>query len=164
MECAKPQKEHEWLQQLVGEWTYESEMNCGPDQPPLKTVGKEVVRPLGAPGGFWVLCEGSGDCPGMGMAFVQFCFGYDPAKQRFVGTFIGTMMPQLWIYDGELDAAARVLTLHTEGPSFTQEGKLAKYKDVIEIKGPDHRVLTSHALVEDGKWTQFMESHYRRRA
>ncbi len=22
---AKPQKEHEWLQKLIGEWTYESE-------------------------------------------------------------------------------------------------------------------------------------------
>ncbi|UUZ78076.1 DUF1579 domain-containing protein [Polaromonas sp. P1(28)-13] len=58
---AEPQKEHQWLQQLLGEWTYESEMQMAPGQPPLKSAGKESVRALG---GLWVLCEGSGEMPG----------------------------------------------------------------------------------------------------
>ena len=37
--------------------------------------------------------------------------GYDPRKKRFVGTFVGSMMTNLWIYDGELDKDERVLTL-----------------------------------------------------
>jgi hypothetical protein len=71
-------------------------------------------------------------------------------------------MSQLWIYEGTLDATGKVLTLDTEGPSFTQEGKLAKYQDIIEIKDQDHRLLSSQMLGDDGKWHRFMEAHYRR--
>lgn len=39
----QPQKEHQWLQKLVGEWTYESEALMGPDQPPVKSTGTETV-------------------------------------------------------------------------------------------------------------------------
>ena len=29
MQMPEPQKEHQWLQKLVGEWTYESEASWG---------------------------------------------------------------------------------------------------------------------------------------
>ena len=44
--------------------------------------------------------------------------GYDPVQKRFVGTFIGSMMTHMWIYNGTLDAAGKVLTLDTEGPGL----------------------------------------------
>jgi len=88
--------------------------------------------------------------------------GYDPQKKRYVGTFIGSMMTHLWVYDGALDAAERVLTLDAEGPSMAAEGKMAKYQDVIELKSDDHRMLTSHVLGDDGTWHQFMTANYRR--
>ena len=40
---AETQKQHRWLQQLVGEWTYESDCNMGPDQPKVKFKGTETV-------------------------------------------------------------------------------------------------------------------------
>ena len=43
------------------------------------------------------------------------------------------------------------------------DGKLAKYRDVIEPKSDDHRVLTSHVQGEDGSWQSFMTAHYRRK-
>lgn len=156
----EPQKEHKWLQKLVGEWTYETEASMGPGKPPEKATGSESVRTLGD---LWVLCEGRGEMPGGGMADTLMTLGYDPEKKRFVGTWIGSMMTWLWIYDGSLDAAQRVLTLESDGPDFEIEGKLAKYWDVIEWKSDDHRVLTSHVLGEDGKWNQFMTANYRRK-
>ena len=42
------------------------------------------------------------------------------------------------------------------------EGKMAKYKDVLEFKSDDHRLLTSHVLGDDGKWNQVMTTNYRR--
>jgi hypothetical protein len=156
---AEPQKEHQWLQQLVGEWTYEAEATMEPGQPPSKLEGSESVRSLG---GVWILAEGQGEMPGCGAATTVLTLGYDPQKQRYVGTWIGSMMTHLWVYDGTLDAAGRVLTLNAEGPHMAAEGKLAQYKDVIEFKSEDHRVLTSHMLGEDGEWHGFMTAHYRR--
>lgn len=33
---AEPQKEHEWLNKLVGNWTFEAECFMGPGQPTMK--------------------------------------------------------------------------------------------------------------------------------
>jgi uncharacterized protein DUF1579 len=157
---AEPQKEHQWLQRLVGEWTYESAATMGPDTPPVACGGNESVRTVG---GLWILAEGQGEMPGSGPWTSLMTLGYDPQKKRFVGTFVGSMMTNLWVYDGELDQAERVLTLNAEGPDFTQPGKTAQYKDVIELKDDDHRMLTSHALGDDGQWHQFMTANYQRK-
>lgn len=156
----QPQKEHQWLQKLVGEWTYEIEAMMEPDQPSVKSTGTETVRSLG---GLWVLAEGQGEMPGCGAATTLMTLGYDPQKQRYVGTWIGSMMTYLWVYDGELDAGETVLTLNSDGPVMTGEEKLGKYKDAIEFKSNDHRVLTSHMLRDDGQWQHFMTAHYWRK-
>jgi Protein of unknown function (DUF1579) len=157
---SEPQKEHQWLQQLVGEWTYESDCIMEPGQPRSKFKGSERVRSLG---GLWILAEGQGEMPGGGTATTVMTLGYDPQKQRYVGTWIGSMMTYLWVYDGEPDTAGRVLTLNAEGPHMVAEGKMARYKDVIEFKSEDHRVLTSHMLGDDGEWHEFMTANYRRK-
>lgn len=154
------QKEHQWLQKLVGEWTYESEMPAEAGKPAEKFVGTETVRPLGE---VWVLGEGQGKEPDGSIARTQVTLGYDPHKKRYVGTWIGSMMTHLWIYDGELDASERVLTLNAEGPSMTGDGTMTQYKDVIEIKSDDHRTLTAHVLGSDGAWQQLMTMSYHRK-
>jgi hypothetical protein len=159
---AEPQKEHLWLEKLVGDWTYESEAPMAPDQPPSKFTGTESVRSLG---GVWFVCEGrgdSGETPEEAMTTIM-SLGYDPVRKRYVGTFIGSMMTHLWLYEGELDPTGKILTLDSEGPSFTDQGKMGKYKDSIEFKSDDHRVLTSNFLGDDGKWQEFMTAHYRRK-
>jgi hypothetical protein len=161
MMLPEPQAEHHWLQKLVGEWAYEHEAKMAPDQPPAKFTGTETVRTLG---GLWVLCEGRNEMPGA-TATTLMTLGFDPQKKRFVGTFIGSMMTYLWIYDdGELDSSGKVLTLNAEGPSFAGDGKMVMYKDVIEFKSDDHRTLTSSTPGPDGTWQSFMTAHYRRKA
>ena len=156
---AEPTKEHEWLKQLIGEWTYEGECSGGPGQPSMKSTGTESVRTLG---GFWIVAEGKGEMPGGGPATTTMTVGYDTIRKGYRGTWVGSMMPYLWVYEGTMDASGRILTLASEGPSFSGDGTLAKYEDVIEIVGPDHRMLRGRVLGPDGTWNEFMQTHYRR--
>ena len=158
MEKVEPSNEHRWLAKLVGEWTSEARMSMGAEAQTCR--GSESVRTLGD---LWVLCEGTGDMPGCGTAKMLMTLGYDPAKRRFVGTWVGSMMTHMWVYDGTLDASQRILTLESEGPSMTGDGKIGRYRDVIELKSNDHRTLTSHAQGPDGSWQSFMTAEYRRR-
>ena len=155
---AEPQEQHKWLEKMVGDWTSEMECSMGPDQPLQKHTGEESVRSLG---GLWMLCEGKSEMPGGGCGITQMTLGYDPAKKKFVGTFIGSMMSNLWIYEGEL--SGNKLTLDTEGPNFSGAGGLSKYQDAIEFKSDDHRTLTSSMPGPDGKWVTFMTANYRRK-
>jgi hypothetical protein len=132
----------------------------GPDTPPISCDGTESVRSIG---GLWIVAEGQGAMPGSPPWTSLLTIGYDPQTKRFVGTFIVSIMAYLWVYDGELDEAEKVLTLNAEGPDLTQPGKTTKYKDVIEFKSDDHRLFTSHALGDDGQWRQFMTANYRRK-
>lgn len=160
----EPQKEHQWLEKLVGEWTVETEATMGPGKPPEKFAGTESVRSVG---GLWVVCEGHGEMPGAGMSTSLTTIGYDPQQSQFVGTFVGSMMTNLWNYKGSLNPDETVLTLEADGPAMPDdgkmvEGKMATYQDVIEMKSDDHRVMTSRVLRDDGEWQEFMTSHYRR--
>ena len=157
---AKPQQEHEWLQQLVGEWDYEGECMMGPDQPPMKNTGTCSTRSLG---GLWLLCEGTGEMPGGEMMNSIITLGYDPQKQRYVGNFIASMMTHMWLYEGTRDASGKVLTLNTEGPSMTGDGTMATYQDIVTVESKDHWILSSQAKGPDGQWMKFMTAHYRRK-
>ena len=155
----EPTKEHAWLKQLIGNWTYAGECNVGPDQPTMKSSGTETVRPLGD---LWIVAEGSGEMPGGGAARTMMTLGYDATGKIYRGTWIGTMMPHLWVYEGRMDADKRILTLAADGPSMSGDGTMQRYEDIIEIVDEDHRIMRGRVLGSDGKWTHFMQTHYRR--
>jgi Protein of unknown function (DUF1579) len=154
----EPQQEHQWLNKLVGEWTYEIEVEQ--EDSSEKATGTENVRSLD---GIWIVAEGQGEMPECGAVTTMVTLGYNPETKRYVGTWIGSMMTHLWVYDGELDADENVLNLDSEGPAMSGEAKMAKYRDVIAFKSDDYRVITSHFLGDDGKWQRFMTAHYRRK-
>ncbi len=155
------EKEHDWLKQLVGEWEMESEMVSGPGQPAQKIKGIESVRTVG---GLWVFAQSKG-CTPMGVPMTAvLTLGFDPQKKKYVGTWIDSHLNHLWLYEGTIDPTGKILTLETEGPDMKDITKRAKYRDVLEIKSKDHKVLTSSTLGEDGKWTTFMTANYRRKS
>jgi hypothetical protein len=151
---AEPQKEHEWLKRLVGKWTYEGEAT-GPDGT-MQSSGTETIRSLGD---LWIVAEGTtqmDDIP----ASTLMTLGFDPQKKQFVGTWLGSTMTKLWVYDGWLEG--NTLTLEAEGPSFESPEKTAKYRDIIEIVNEGHRLFRSQIQTADGSWQQFMSTDYRR--
>ncbi|MFD1327527.1 DUF1579 domain-containing protein [Mycoplana ramosa] len=149
--------QHHWLHRLLGDW------DCSADAiaaPPKNSTWTEHVRPLG---GYWVLCEGRGLMPDGQEGETLMTLGYDPARDRYIGTWIGSMMNYLWHYDGVLEPTGNLLTLHSEGPDFKTEGKRVPYQDIITFIDDRHRTLTALVHKNDGSWEKMMEMHYWRR-
>lgn len=152
-EPPKPAKEHEWLQQLVGEWTTHIEAVAAPGEAPQKSEVTETGRSLG---GFWVLVETKSP------AYTGILtLGYDPEKKHYVGTWVDSTGSTMWHYKGTLEGNS--LTLEAEGPAMDlPAGKLAKYRDVIEVKGKDEKTLTS-LREKDGKWIAYATAKAKRK-
>lgn len=155
-----PQPQHEWLQRLVGEWTLESESRMAPDKPLETFKGTEAVRSLG---GLWIIAEGEADMPGGTHGRSVMTLGFDSDTGRFVGTWIGTMMTNLWVYDGELNEDQTKLELLCDGPAMDGSGGKDRYRDVIEMTGENERTTRSSVLREDGSWQEFVTMRYRRK-
>lgn len=153
----EPSAEHRWLQRLVGEWTFE--MEPAPGQPEI--TGSETVRALGD---IWYLAEGTHQVAGGKPHRSLMTLGFDSNKKRFVGTWFGSMMTHLWVYDGQLSEDGSKLNLDCEGPSMSGDGSMLPYRDVIEVKSDDQRILRGLVKEDDGSWREFMVTHYRRRA
>ena len=63
------------------------------------------------------------------------------SKKRFVGTWIESMMTYLWVSSGEPMRPVSCSRSAPKGLAMTGDGKMAQYKDVIEIKSDDRRTL-----------------------
>jgi hypothetical protein len=154
--AAKPLKEHDALQRLVGQWRTEARM---PDGSVEKHEGTEIVRSLG---GLWFIAEGHhGKLPDGSDATTIMTIGFDPKQNCYVGTFIGSMMTHLWHYkNGRM--LGNTLSLEAEGPRMDGSGGSALYRDSITFENDDHRVLTSEIRGDDGRWQPFMRADYYR--
>ncbi len=149
--------QHRWLERLVGTWDVSHEAIMAP---PKETTWTEEVRRVG---GLWVSCEGRGLMPDGDPAETIMTLGYDPRRDRYIGTWIGSMMTHLWHYDGILEPTGNVLTLHSEGPDFENEGKTLPYQDIITFIDDHHRTLTALVNKPGKGWEKMMEMHYWRR-
>lgn len=147
----KPAAEHEWLHQLVGDWTFEAQGEHG-------IRGDEQVR------GFdlWIQAEAHAQMNSGRKVKNLMTLGYDIEKKAFVGTWVGSMMSNLWVYEGELDSSGKVLVLNSRGPSMDGGGKQSNYRDIIEIVSSSERILRAEVQADDGTWAEFMRTTYRR--
>ncbi len=158
-EIPQPQQEHQWLEQLAGEWNAVMEGTAGPDQPPMKCEGTQSAKIIG---GRWLAATGQGEMMGVPMTSVL-TLGFDPAKKTYVGTVISSCANELWTYEGHLSDDGKKLVLDTEGPNMMNPGTTSKYQETIEVKDKDHYVFTSSIEGPDGKMVQFMTAEYTRK-
>ena len=155
----KPVKEHEWLQQFVGNWSIETVMNMGPDQPEMRSHGTESVKSLG---GLWAFGQGKGEMPGGASMEICWTLGYDVSFKEYRGCWFASMSSHLWKQTGTLSDNGKTMTLDCVGPSMTKDGETANYRDVIELIDDNHRTLTSYGEGESGEWHSYMKATYTR--
>jgi hypothetical protein len=158
-EMAQPTKEHKLLEQFAGEWDTKAETIPAPGQEAIKCEGTESAKMIG---GFWLVSHGDGSMMGMPVGSVL-TIGYDPAKKKYVGTFLCSMDSTLWKYEGSMDQSGKKLTLETEGPSPMDPTKIAKFREILELKDKDHKAFTSFMQDENGKWVEIVKMGYERK-
>lgn len=148
-----------FLEQLAGEWSVVSEAKLGPGEDPIRTESREVARWLGER---WLVAESTG-VTATGDPFTSIrTIGWDPAEKKFLSTWIDTMQSHLWSYTGSLDETSTALILETEGPVLGNPQTTARYREVIEIRDEDRKVMRSMILGPDGEWFEFALAEYRR--
>ncbi|KAA5541327.1 DUF1579 domain-containing protein [Roseiconus nitratireducens] len=157
-EFPKPQKEHQFLKQFTGKWTSHSKSVATEGQPEMECSGSMNSRMLG---GFWLINRMQGDMAGTTFNAIQ-TIGYDPAKKKYVGTWVDSMMNHLWQYEGTVDDTGKKLSLTAKGPNFMSGGAETDFRDSYEFKSPDLIVATSEMKTEDGTWVTFMTGELKR--
>lgn len=145
---------HDWLDQLIGEWTFHS-VSVPPD-PQYDRTGSETVTRRGA----WIVIEPIEDAS---EADSRFQLAFNPETGKVTGDFVHWAHPTLWTYEGGVEADGR-LHLKSRGPSMEVGGQMTDYDDVFEIASPDERRLRSRVVGQDGQMADFMITTYRRKS
>lgn len=152
--------ETSWLQQLLGDWTYEFSTAANSEVPGATATGTEKVW---AVGGTWIVAENKGNGSDGNPTHSVVTLGFDSARGRFQGVHAGTMAPVLFHFDGELGEKGKALLLMTEGPALSDDRATDKYRDILRMNDANHREQVSQVLDEHGNWLEFMSTRYTRK-
>jgi hypothetical protein len=151
----KPGPEHELLKKDVGTWDATVEM-MSPPGPPSKGTETNVL----GPGGMWLISDFKSEM--MGAPFQGHgVTGWDPAKRKYVGTWVDSMSTSISLSEGTYDPATKTSTGTIEGPG--PDGKPMKMKAVTHYRDDDTRVFTMYNTGADGKEAPSMRITYKRR-
>lgn len=149
--------EHELLKSGVGTWDATVEMATPGAQAPAISKGVETSTMVG---GTWLITDFKSETEGQ--PFVGHgVAGYDPAKKKFVSTWVDSTMTTLTVSDSTYDAATKTMTGWMDAADHT--GKATKYKMVTEWKDPDTRLFTIWSPGPDGKEWAGLKITYKRR-
>jgi hypothetical protein len=149
-----PGPEHEMLRKDVGVWDATVEMFGPPGTPPAVSKGTETVTMLGP---FWQVGDFKSEM--FGQPFEgKGVTGYDPAKKKFVGTWVDTISTGISTVEATYDPVRKMVTGTMEGTG--PDGTMMKTKQTTEWKDADTRVFTMYA--PDGT-TPMMRISYKRR-
>ena len=150
--AAKPGPEHELLKEkFVGDW--DVTVAFGGMQAKASATYKMDL------GGFWLTEQFRGDFGGQKFEG-RGTLGYDPARKKYVATWIDSMSPTLLVLEGAFDKDNKTLTETGEGPGM--DGKLTKLKNVYEFPDKDTIVFTMSS-VGGGKDQEMMKLTYKRK-
>lgn len=159
-QAPQPSAEHEGFKHEVGVWDAESKTWMAPDAEPILSKGVETNRMHGP---MWLVSEFESEI--MGAPYNGHGqFGYDPKKQKYVGTWIDNYSPHLTVMEGTMDEATKTLTMMSEGYNM-MTGEKETSKMVSKMIDDDHKKFEIFGPVpgKPGEWWKKMEINYTRR-
>lgn len=135
---AAPGPELDVLKKLVGTW--DTVMKIEGAESKGTCVYKMDV------GGLWLASQFEGDFGGVKFSGRGYD-SYDPAKKKYVGVWLDSMMPHAMVMEGTYDAAKKTMTMVGSAPG--PDGKAAKMTAVSTM--PDADTIDFKMYMNDGK-------------
>jgi hypothetical protein len=155
-----PTPQHAEMARDVGVWDGESTAWEAPGGEPQKTTCVETNAMIGK---MWLDSRFEGEYGGdkfVGKAQM----GWDPVKKKYVGTWIDSISPFMYMLEGEYDIPTHTLTVVMTGTSALT-GKPETAKNITRYIDENTKVFEMHMPVEGkpGEWWKMMEIKYTRR-
>jgi hypothetical protein len=149
----KPGPEHAQFKEWEGTWDATIK-GMGPESKGTATCKVGL-------NGLWLLEHFKGDFGGMPFEGYG-ATSYDPAKKKYINTWIDSMVTSPMITEGTYDKAKKTLTMVGEMPM--PGGKTAKVTMTTVTKDTDTRIFTMNGPGPDGKVGEMFTIIYKRRA
>jgi hypothetical protein len=153
----QPAPEHHKLAELVGVWDATIDY-MGQDGKPAQSKGTCIRKqPMGS---FWLVDKFQAEMMGMQFSGLG-TTGYDPAKKKYVGTWIDSLAPSIMVTEGGFDKTGKILTMSGMAPGF--DGKPVMNRTVTTIKDKNTHLFQMFAPGPDGKEMTMLTMTYKRR-
>jgi hypothetical protein len=138
----------------IGTWDGELEVVPQPGADPQRSTGVMVNRIVG---GRWLVCDFKNATTGFEGHGI---YGWDAAKQSYVGTWVDPMRSSLVIATGTFEAEARRMTYRYE---LKHGERTFTLRDVAEFPEADVQLFRSIMELAPGKDHVVLSATYRRR-
>jgi uncharacterized protein DUF1579 len=158
-EPSKPGKEHEALKVFEGEWSFQGKFFMDPAQPPMEMNGAASSKLV--LGGFYLNSDVKSTFGGAAFEG-RWTMTFSAFKKKYQASWIDSMMPHVFVSEGDLDAAGKTYTF--SGESFDPAtGKPIREKWVMEVKDADNHTMTFYGPGPDGKERKTGEIVYKKK-
>ncbi|MEZ6192150.1 MAG: DUF1579 domain-containing protein [Phycisphaerales bacterium] len=158
-----PNEHHERLAESVGTWDVASRFWMAPGMPPQETTGESVIEPI--LGGRYIQEQYNGTVQMPGMEPQPFqgmgVFGYDVAKEQYVGIWTDTMSTAPMVTAGQYDESTKTITLSCEFDCPMQGPSTMKMTHTQV--SPNEFIVTGYQTPQGGEEAKVMELTYKRR-
>jgi hypothetical protein len=138
----------------VGTWDATTEIRPSREGPVERSTGVATSRR--ACGGRWLLTDYRSDTGFEGHGV----YGWDPARGKYVGTWVDNLRGFIAVSEGEWDSATRTMTFVTEA---TVGDRTLRWRETTETRDRDTQVFRSFMPGPDGREFELMTVTYRRR-
>jgi uncharacterized protein DUF1579 len=150
----KPGPEHARLKSMEGTW--DAKMIMPGAEKPVPCVATYKMEL----GGLWLVSDFRCDDPAMKFQG-KGLDSYDPAKKKYVGVWVDSMMTAPMTVEGTYDEKTKTTTSIGEGPG--PDGKPMKMKMVTKETDANHQTFQMFAPGPDGKEALSFTIEYTRR-
>ena len=151
----KPNDEHSRLMATVGVWDAEISM-ATPDGNTAST-GVENVKKLGE---LWTVADFEYEFMGVPVQG-HGTMGYDPAKKKYIGTWVESGSPFISTLEGEYDEEKNAIVYKMQGKD--PEGNDAEYRIITAAQDDTHRSFELHAKIGEDEYMKVLTINYTKR-